>query len=257
MHSKIFGGAKPGGGREDRGAESCEHVAAWEQDQAGIAARTAGYQRRADEWTLQANLAARELWQIGRQIIASLIAEQVAYHDYQTVKPGASRRRTVQAFLQNKFTSAVFYTWMQSDLSGLYYQYYRFACDTARKAEQTMKRELMRPELDATQFIQFNYWDSGHQGLLSGEALYLDIKRMETGLSRQQQAGAGADPARLAAPARPAGAADPADHRLLHGHGARMAVRPGLPWPLHAPDQDGQRVGAVGGRARTPQSTAR
>lgn len=42
-----------------------------------------------------------------------------------------------------------------------------------------MKQELMRPELDATDFIQFNYWDAGHQGLLSGEALYLDIKRME------------------------------------------------------------------------------
>src|SRR6202046_5765118 len=68
---------------------------------------------------------------------------------------------------------------MQSDLSALYYQYYRFACDTARQAEQTMKAELMRPELAATQFIQFNYWDSGHQGLLSGEALHLDIKRME------------------------------------------------------------------------------
>src|SRR5438876_7512891 len=37
----------------------------------------------------------------------------------------------------------------------------------------------MRPEIDATDFIQFNYWDTGHQGLLSGEALYLDIKRME------------------------------------------------------------------------------
>ncbi len=85
----------------------------------------------------------------------------------------------MQSFLQAKFTSAVFYTWMQSDLSALYYQYYRFACDTARRAEQTMKQELMRPELDATQFIQYNYWDSGHQGLLSGEALYLDIKRME------------------------------------------------------------------------------
>ena len=85
----------------------------------------------------------------------------------------------VQTFLQTKFTNADFYTWMQSDLSGLYYQYYRFACDTARQAEQTMKQELMRPELDATQFIQFNYWDTGHQGLLSGEALYLDIKRME------------------------------------------------------------------------------
>ena len=87
--------------------------------------------------------------------------------------------KDVQDFLQTKFTSADLYTWMQSDLSGLYYQYYRFACDTARQAEQTMKQELMRPELDATQFIQYNYWDSGHQGLLSGEALYLDIKRME------------------------------------------------------------------------------
>ncbi len=148
-------------------------------DSAGMAARTAGYQRRADEWTLQANLAARELVQIGRQIIASLIAEQVAYHDYLTVKTQVQQAQDVQAFLQDKFTSAVFYTWMQSDLSALYYQYYRFACDTARQAEQTMKQELMRPELDATQFIQFNYWDSGHQGLLSGEALHLDIKRME------------------------------------------------------------------------------
>jgi hypothetical protein len=145
----------------------------------GAASGTAGYQRRADEWTLQANLAPREMAQTGRQIIASLIAEQIAYHDYQTVKTQVQQAQEVQAFLQDKFTSAVFHTWMQSDLSALYYQYYRFACDTARQAEQTMKRELMRPELDATQFIQFNYWDSGHQGLLSGEALHLDIKRME------------------------------------------------------------------------------
>ena len=147
--------------------------------QAGVASRTAGYQRRADEWMLQANLAARELMQIGRQILASLIAEQIAYHDYQTVKTQVKQAQDIQAFLKTKFTSQVFYNWMQSEISGLYYQYYRFACDTARKAEQTMKRELMRPELDATQFVQFNYWDAGHQGLLSGEGLYLDVKRME------------------------------------------------------------------------------
>jgi len=160
-------------------AEGLQIVAAYERDQGGIASRTAGYQRRADEWMLQANLAARELMQIGEQVIASLIAEQVAYHDYKTTITQVQQAQDVQNFLQNKFTSAVFYNWMQSDIAGLYYQYYRFACDTARKAEQTMKQELMRPELDATQFIQFNYWDTGHQGLLSGEALYLDIKRME------------------------------------------------------------------------------
>jgi Tc toxin complex TcA C-terminal TcB-binding domain len=42
-----------------------------------------------------------------------------------------------------------------------------------------MKRELMRPEVDATTYIKFNYWDGGRKGLLSGEALYLDLKRME------------------------------------------------------------------------------
>jgi Tc toxin complex TcA C-terminal TcB-binding domain len=42
-----------------------------------------------------------------------------------------------------------------------------------------MKLELMRPEVDTTDYIKFNYWDGGHKGLLSGEALYLDVKRME------------------------------------------------------------------------------
>jgi hypothetical protein len=68
---------------------------------------------------------------------------------------------------------------MQGELSRLYYEYYRFAFDTARKAEKTMKQELMRPEVDATNYIKFNYWDGGRRGLLSGEALYLDVKRME------------------------------------------------------------------------------
>jgi hypothetical protein len=178
VHSKVFGGVKLSEVSKIA-AQILRTIAGFEEAQAGIAARTASYQRRADEWMLQANLAARELAAIGRQIIASLIAEQVAYHDYQTVKNQVQQAQDIQAFLQAKFTSAVFYGWMQSEIAGLYYQYYRFACDIARKAEQTMKRELLRPELDATRFIQFNYWDSGHQGLLSGEALHLDVKRME------------------------------------------------------------------------------
>jgi hypothetical protein len=177
-HSKVYEG-KTAAGILRILAAIAETTANVYQDQAAMASRTAGYQRRADEWTRQANLAVRELAQMGRQIIASLIAEQIAYHDYQTVKTQVQQAQDVQNFLQDKFTSAALYAWVQSDLSALYYQYYRFACDTARRAEQTMKRELMRPELDATQFIQFNYWDSGHQGLLSGEALYLDVKRME------------------------------------------------------------------------------
>jgi hypothetical protein len=167
-------------------------VAGWEREQAGMAARKASHERRADEWLLQANLAARELMQIGRQILGSLVAEQVASHDYKVAKTQVVQSQEVETFLNGtlqttqagtqvpgKVTTLDHYAWTQGQLASLFYQYYRFAVDRARKAERTMKQELMRPELDATDFVQFNYWDAGHQGLLSGEALYLDVKRME------------------------------------------------------------------------------
>ncbi|HBP89133.1 MAG TPA: toxin [Nitrospiraceae bacterium] len=156
------------------------------------AAKTASYERRADEWMLQANLAARELMQIGRQIIGSLISEQIAKHEYENLKKQIVQSNEVLAFLNGesqtlstgeevpgKFSTRDLYVWMQGELTRLYYEYYRFAFDTARKAERTMKHELMRPEVDAADFIKFNYWDGGRKGLLSGEVLSLDIKRME------------------------------------------------------------------------------
>ena len=82
-------------------------------------------------------------------------------------------------FLHDKFTNEELYLWMQGEISRLYYEYYRFAFETARKAERTMKQELMRPEVDSTDYVKFNYWDGGRKGLLSGEALYLDLKRLE------------------------------------------------------------------------------
>lgn len=175
----VFGGTKMGEAFRLT-AEVLQNVATLAQDQANRAARAASYQRRADEWLLQSNLAARELMQIGQQIIASLLAEQVAYQEYSTVKLQAQQAQDLLDYIQTKkFTNEQFYLWMQGQLSALYYQYYRLAFDTARKAEQTMKKELMRPELDDTSFVQFNYWDTGYQGLLSGEALHLDLKRME------------------------------------------------------------------------------
>jgi len=143
------------------------------------ASKKASYERRADDWMLQANLAARELMQIGRQIIGSLIAAQIAHHEYLNIQKQIEHSEEVDRFLREKFTNEELYAWMQGEISRLYYEYYRFAFDTARKAEQTMRRELMRPEVDATDYIKFNYWDSGRKGLLSGEALFLDIKRME------------------------------------------------------------------------------
>ena len=160
-------------------ADVFELLASWENADAARAATTAGYRRRADEWLLQYNLAARELMQIGRQILGALIAEQVALHDYRSMQQQVAQAQEVAQLLQDQFTNEELYGWMQGEIARLYYEYYRLACDTARKAETTLKQELMRPELDAQTFVRFNYWDGGRKGLLAGDALYLDVKRME------------------------------------------------------------------------------
>jgi hypothetical protein len=160
-------------------ADILDMAAARENYNASNASKTASFQRRADDWLLQYNLAAHDLMQNGRQILGSLIAEQIAHREYLNTQQQLADAQELDELLRDKFTNEELYLWMQGELSRLYYEYYRFAFDTARRAEQTMKRELMRPELDAQDFVKFNYWDGGRKGLLSGEALYLDAKRME------------------------------------------------------------------------------
>ena len=121
--------------------------------------------------------------QIGRQMLTSLIAEQIAHHEYLNIQKQIANANEVDEFLHKKYTNEQLYLWMQGEISRLYYKYYRFAYDTARKAERTMKQELMRPELDKQDFVKFNYWDGGRKGLFSGEALHLDLKRMSPRMS--------------------------------------------------------------------------
>lgn len=176
--TEIFGGKK----LSDAGRFASEILrtkSAWESDQGTMASRTASHERRADDWLMQYNQAAHELMQSGRQVLSSLIGEQLARHEYETTRRQIGQSQEVDQLLRDKFTSEELYLWMQGELSRLYYEYYRFAFDTARRAERTMKQELMRPELDAQDFVKFNYWDGGRKGLLAGEALHLDVKRME------------------------------------------------------------------------------
>jgi hypothetical protein len=177
-HANIFGGsALAAAGRL---FSSTKNTGAADDEGQGLtASKTAGFERRADEQTLQYNLAAHELMNNGRQILAALLAEQIARHEYDNLRQQIENSQAVNQFLNEKFANEGLYMWMQGEVSRLFYEYYRFAFDVARKAELAMKRDLMRPEVDAQTFVQFNYWDSGRKGLLCGEALHLDVKRME------------------------------------------------------------------------------
>jgi hypothetical protein len=177
-HMIVFGGQKSSSALTFT-ADILQIASSHEREQAGLVSKTASYERRSDDWMLQHNLAAHELMQIGRQILTSLIGEQIAHHEYLTTKQQIANSQEVDRFLHEKFSNEQLYAWMQGEIARLYYEYYRFSFDTARKAERAMKHELMREEVNKTDYVKYNYWDGGRKGLLSGEALYLDVKRME------------------------------------------------------------------------------
>lgn len=151
------------------------------------ASRLAGYYRRAEDYVLQANLATAELEQYGRQILSSLIREQIAKHEYDQHLRQIENAEAVNAYMQEKFTTEQLYTWMHGQLSELHYECYKLAFDVAKRAEQTLKFEVGRRELDETQFIKFGYWDPGHKGLLAGDTLSLDLKRLELAYLEQNR----------------------------------------------------------------------
>lgn len=74
-----------------------------------------------------------------------------------------------------KTSNRAFYSWLRREVKGLYSQSFQLAFDVAKKAERALQHELGDPGLS---FLQFGYL-SGKEGLLAGEKLHLDLKRME------------------------------------------------------------------------------
>ena len=176
LTSVSFGGGNISAAMSSH-ARSVSFFAAAHAHQASLASILGGWSRRSAEWKLQARLAARELDQIDRQIAAAeirlAIAEtELANHDRQI-----EQSREVEAFLRTKYTNADLYGWMQSQLSTVYFQVYKLAYDLAKRAERAYRFEL---GLSSSNFIQFGYWDNLKRGLLAGERLLLDLKRLES-----------------------------------------------------------------------------
>jgi peptidoglycan hydrolase-like protein with peptidoglycan-binding domain len=143
---------------------------------ASLSSTLGAYHRRFDEWKLQERLAARELDQVDRHILAAQIRvaiteRELEQHDLQT-----ENAKEVDVYLRDKFTNRELYDWMVSQISAVYFQSYQTAYDVAKRAERTYQFELGAPE---SSFIQFGHWDSLRKGLLAGEKLSHDLRRME------------------------------------------------------------------------------
>jgi hypothetical protein len=76
---------------------------------------------------------------------------------------------------------------MVGQTSTVYFQCYQMVYDLAVRAEAGFRFER---GLADSSYIQFGYWDSLKKGLMAGERLYADIKRMGRGVPHDTAAGA-------------------------------------------------------------------
>ena len=179
--SFAFGGSNIGSA-----IQSLSHGARFFADRAAFSARMSARQdvvaRRQREWAFHSNQAAGEITQIFKQLRAAQIREAIAdaeWHNHQKLIENAKQ---VEWFLnaegtaqQGKTSNEALYTWMKRDLKGLYARTFQFAFDAAMRAQRALQHELGDPGLT---FLQFGYL-SGKEGLLAGDKLYFDLKRME------------------------------------------------------------------------------
>ncbi len=140
------------------------------------ASRLAEFIMRAHNWKLEANLAAREIARIDKDLAAARIRQALSTKERDNHLKQIEENEKVEEFLRTKYTNRELYDWMVGQISAVYFQAYQLAYDTARRAERAFRRELAVPDTD---FVRFGYWDSLRKGLLAGERLLHDVRRME------------------------------------------------------------------------------
>ncbi len=153
-----------------------QHDAAGHNFNASQAGIQGQWDRRGVEWAFQLSTATLEIAQINQQISAAQIRVQITQDDLNNLNLQIQNSQAVQDFLTGKYTNTQLYSWMVDQTSTVFFQCYQMAYDLAARAEATFRFER---GLTTSSYIQFGYWDSLKKGLLSGERLYADLKRME------------------------------------------------------------------------------
>lgn len=170
-----YGGENVGGALQGF-ARALGVLAALASTAGAMSATMGGYQRRADEWHLQEQMSAKELEQIDKQIAAANIRIAIAQRELDNHDIQIQNATAVENFMRDKYTNQELYDWMISQASAIFFQCYQMAYDLAKRAEKAFRFER---GLTTSDYITFGYWDSLRNGLLSGEQLYLDLKRLE------------------------------------------------------------------------------
>jgi len=174
--SLVTTGGKSLSAAVDLAAQAMAFAASVLDREASLASTRGGYDRRRDDWEMQREVADRETKQIEKQIASAevrlaIAQQELANHDLQIANAQA-----LDDFMRSKYTSQELYQWMTGQISQTYFQTYQLAGDLARRAEQCLRYEIGDEKIS---LIRPGLWDSLRKGLLAGERLQLDLRRLE------------------------------------------------------------------------------
>jgi hypothetical protein len=136
----------------------------------------AEHERRWADWKLQESLANKELEQIDASIAAAELRVAIAEKDLENHLIQIDDARAAADFMRSKYANQELYQWQAGQISSVYFQSYQLAYDLAKRAERSFRFEL---GLQDSSYISFGYWDSLKKGLLVGEKLQYDLRRLE------------------------------------------------------------------------------
>jgi hypothetical protein len=172
-----LGGGLIGAGQGFNAAASAyQAVSGYLSATASMDAIIGSYERRRDDWIFQSNMALREMAQIDKQSVAAQFRKEIAEKELSNVRTQIENAKSVNDFLKSKYSSAQLYRYMSNQLVTLHYRSHQLALEVARRAERCFQFELGQP---TASFVKPTYWDAARKGLLSGEQLHFDLRRMD------------------------------------------------------------------------------
>jgi len=158
-------------------AASIDTIVSLMQNSAALMSTLGSYKQRKDDWDFQATQASGELLQLEKQMAAANVRLAMAEKELENHLLQIDQKKEEYQFLKDKFTNKELYNWMKGEVSKLYQSAFQMAHKLALAAEKAYVFE--RQKEGYSSFITTAYWDNLYEGLMAGELLYNDLRRLE------------------------------------------------------------------------------
>ncbi|MDU8541967.1 neuraminidase-like domain-containing protein [Pseudomonas syringae group sp. J248-6] len=138
--------------------------------------RTEGFRRRLQEWEHARDQALLESEQITLQLAVHDAQTRATALQLRQAEDAKKQAETVYAFLNKRFTNSQLYQWLNGQFSTFYYQAYDATFSLCLATQACWQYEIA--DYSAS-FIQPAAWKDAWRGLTAGEALKLNLLRMD------------------------------------------------------------------------------